>query len=357
MNKRGNRQQPIPQQRNAPARVQKGPAITHVVPSLLGAMTDGREYGSIVDKVPPEGTNILEEVIRAVQDIAQVRGRPCIAYCGNVVRDDKGGSGIDSTDDLPFRELIGSVPAVHRKVDILLSTRGGSAQQVERFVEFLRARFDEVDFLVPSYCMSAGTLFALSGDRIWMTQGAGLGPIDPQVANRNGTFVPAQALLLLVEKLEKEGQEGLKQGTGVPWTSVRIVDTIDKGDLGAAITATQYGQRTAAEYLVKYKFRHWVTRSSGAPVTDEYRRQRANEIASQLASHDVWKSHAHSISREVLTAQTKLTIDEPDAQLTRAMARCWALMNWIFEKTQVLKIVASENYRYAKHEPIPVTPI
>jgi ClpP class serine protease len=126
-----------------------------------------------------------------------------LAYVGNVVRGDSGNSGIDSSDDLPFIEMVQKVPAENKKVDVYLATRGGSAHQVSRFVNSLRARFDEIDFIIPSFCMSAGTLFALSGDNIWMTERACLGPIDPQVPTKDGRYVPAQALLLLIDQLQQ----------------------------------------------------------------------------------------------------------------------------------------------------------
>lgn len=353
MNKgRGHRQQPIPVQlgRN---RVQQHPMIQQV-PSLLDVMVDGREYVSIIDKLPLPGANLLDEVQRAVADIAAIRGRPCIVYSGNVVKNDSGTSGVDQSDDLPFQEVVTSIPADQTKVDILLSTRGGSGQQIARFVDRLRPRFDEVDFLIPSYCFSAGTLFALSGDHIWMTPGACLGPIDPQVPSSTGRFVPAQALKVLVEQCRVEGEEAMKKGQQVPWTAVQIINTIDKRELGDAITATAYATTLAAEYICKYKFKHWVEHgSSGKPVTDAERKARALEIAKQLASHETWKSHSHAISREVLVKQTKLQINHPAQDLQRALARAWGLMTYIYERTPIVKLIFSENYRYAKQD-IPV---
>lgn len=347
--------QPIPQRSlNRSAQISQPTALElERVDSLVDAMVEGREYGSLVNKLPRDGHDVLDDLTRMLAELGAVRGRPCIAYVGNVVRPDNGTSGVDTSDDLPFQELVASVPADAKKVDVLLSTRGGSGQQIGRFVDCLRNRFEEVDFLIPSYCMSAGTLFALSGDRIWMTANSCLGPIDPQVPTTAGRFVPAQALLLLVEKLQNDGAAAMAQSQPVPWTAVRIIDTIDKRELGEAITATQYASTLAAEYLRKFKFRHWEHRaSSGMPVTDEYRTQRANEIAGELASHDRWKSHGHAISREVLFNQTKLQIEHPAPDLNRAMVRAWAICNWIFDKTNVVKVLASESYRYAKVETV-----
>ena len=323
----------------------------NTVPSLLAAMIDGKEYASIVDKVPSSGYDVLNDVSQALGDIEAIRGRPCVAYLGNVVRADTGGSSIDASDDLPFQEMIRQVPADHRKIDVLLATNGGSGQQVVRFVECLRNRFDEVDFLIPSFCMSAGTLWALSGDHIWMTPGAALGPIDPQIPSASGRYVPAQALLLLVEKLRQEGEAGLRNGTGVPWTSVRIIDTIDKKELGDAITATKYSSTMAAQFLERYKLRHWTVReSSQQAVTPEWRSQRARDVGDALASHDRWNNHGHSITRDVLWREIRLKIDHPDDQLLRAMSRVWALYNWIFDKTPVVKLMVSSDYRHVRTE-------
>lgn len=270
------------------------------VDSLLDTMKDGSEYVSIVDKSPREGVDVLAEVVRGIAEIEKIRGRPCILYVGNVITKDGGEAGIDSTDDLPFQEMVNNIPLEQRSVDVYLATNGGSGSQISRFVNCLRARFDEVHFLIPSFCMSAGTLFALSGDHIWMTKHACLGPIDPQVPSAGGRYVPAQALLLLVEQLQKQGDEAMKKGLSVPWAAVRLIDSLDKKELGDAITASLWSQNLAAQYLEKYKFKNWTKReTSGQPVTSIYRAQRAQEVAAGMVSHDRWKSHGHAISREV----------------------------------------------------------
>lgn len=330
-------------------RLAQSPMPVRRVDSLFQEMADGAEYNSLMNKMPKDGHDLLGDVVHALKCIEDLRARPCIAYLGNVVRADNGSSGVDQTDDLPFAELVNSVPGNSGRVDVLLSTRGGSAQQVGRFVDCLRRRFDEVDFLIPSYCMSAGTLFALSGDRLWMTERACLGPIDPQVPSSSGMLVPAQALLVLVKEIQKLGQDAIDLQQPVPWHIVRIIDTIDKHMLGEAITATGYATRLATEYLKKFKFKNWTVRSeTGIAVTDDYKQERATEIATQLASHELWQSHGHAISRDVLQETSRLQVDRPNANLDEAMRRAWAIATWIFERTAVVKMLTSSNYRYAK---------
>lgn len=325
----------------------KGP---RVVDSLLDTIEDGNEYGSIVSVVPRNDLELFDEVVRGIKEIETIRKRSCLTYIGNVVRNDSGDSGVDSTDDLPFFEMVQKVPVTEKKIDILLATRGGSGHQISRFVNCLRARFDEVDFLLPSFCMSAGTLFALSGNNIWMTDRACLGPIDPQVPTKDGRYVPAQALLLLVDQLQKKGQDAMDKGGSVPWSTVRIIDSIDKKELGDAITDSRYSTMMATQFLINYKFKNWTIReTSGVPVTDEYRQQRAKEIASSLASHDKWNNHGHAISRDILWKEIKLKIEHPENDLERAIIRLWSLYTWIFDKTPILKMVVSNDYRYCRY--------
>lgn len=52
--------------------------------------------------------------------------------------------------------------------------------------------------MVPDCAMSAGTIFCMAGDKIWMGYYSSLGPIDPQVFNGKN-WVPALGYLDKVE--------------------------------------------------------------------------------------------------------------------------------------------------------------
>nr|DAL65714.1 MAG TPA_asm: periplasmic serine protease [Caudoviricetes sp.] len=77
---------------------------------------------------------------------------------------------------------------VDKKYDtlyIILNTPGGSVETVERFVNMNRHFYKNVNFIVPDEAMSAGTVFCLSGDKIYMDYSSSLGPIDPQVYSQH----------------------------------------------------------------------------------------------------------------------------------------------------------------------------
>lgn len=323
---------------------------TKKVDSLLDSMQDGNEYGSIVSLLP-ENPNLVPEIRRAIKDIENIRNRPLICYFANVVRPVPDNT-ILSSDDLPFNEMVNKVDSNETEIDIMVVTPGGSGQQVSQFVNTLRSRFNNVEFILPYMCMSAGTLWVFSGDKIWMDQRAYIGPIDPQIKLPDGRFIPAQSLLVLLQTIREEGEKYLKQGISPPWELIRLVDNIDARQLGDAITQSEYAIKMATEFLEKYKFKTWTVHSSTSnPVTDEDKHNRGDEIARKFCSHDYWKSHAHGITRDVVQNQLRIKIEEIESVsgLERAVRRLWALLYWLFDRGITCKLIVSDNYILVRH--------
>lgn len=334
-----------------------GQVVAKEVPSLLDVMVDDNEYASIVS-MHPKGGDIVPDLRRALAEIEQIRGRPCICYLANVIKPMPGVS-IEPNDDLPFSEMIGRINPAQKQLDVLVVTGGGSGQQVYQFVNRLRPRFDNVEYLLPYMCMSAGTLLVCSGDKIWMDERAYIGPIDPQVPAADGRLVPAQAILVLLNKIRQDGEEAIKNGNPPPWHLIRLIDTMDKRQVGDAISLSDYSTKMAMEFLERYKFKAWTKRKSGLDVTPEHRRQRAEQVAKVLCSNEYWKSHSHGITRQAANTELKLHIEFPDnvPGLSRALRRFWALVYYAFDKSTISKIFFSQNYSiFRTNAPIGPTP-
>ena len=323
----------------------KVPAIP-VSDSFLDVMVDGYEFESLLH-YQYSGINVVEEIRRSIKEISDIRKRPVLCYIANVVKPVPVSISIDDSDDLPFSELINRVPPEVKDIDLVLVTPGGSAQQVARFVNKLRPRFDNIGFILLNKCMSAGTIFSLSGNEIIMGKDAYIGPIDPQAPSKSGNYVPAQAIMTLVEDIRQRGEEQLKKGQQPSWADITILKNIDPKELGNAISASNYSINLVSDYLEHFKFRDWTFHSDGeTPVTPEEKTNRAKEIAKDLCAHSKWKSHGHAISREVAWEVCRLKIVHPESitGLDRAMRRMWALFYWFFENTNAVKYFISENY-------------
>lgn len=183
---------------------------------------------------------------------------------------------------------------------VILTTTGGSAVAVERYVNIFRKHYSVVDFVVPDYAYSAGTIFCMSGDNIYMDYFSVLGPIDPQVQNKEGNWVAALGYLDKVnEAIEKSRNNAITQ------VEFLMIKDLDLAELRGYEQAKELTIDLLKKWLVKYKFKNWNEHRTspaklGRPVTKKEKVARAEEIAGQLSDNSFWKSHSRPINVEVL---------------------------------------------------------
>ena len=84
-------------------------------------------------------------------------------------------------------------------IDLILHTPGGIALAATQIAMALKAHPARKSVIVPHYAMSGGTLIALAADEILMDPHAVIGPVDPQLANKDGAF-SAASILKAVER-------------------------------------------------------------------------------------------------------------------------------------------------------------
>ena len=192
----------------------------------------------------------------------------------------------------------------HDKLCVILTTTGGGLSPVKRMVNIFRNFYSEVDYIVPDYAYSAGTVMCCSGDKIYMDYYSVLGPIDPQVRNKDGNFVAALGYLDKINELIAKAQNNTLTNA-----EFIILKDFDLAELRAYEQARDLAVDLLVEWLPKYKFKTWkFHKSSNTPVTLEEKQIRANEIAQNLSDNKEWKSHGRPISREEL-GKLKLKID------------------------------------------------
>ncbi|MCC7408976.1 MAG: hypothetical protein IT442_12965 [Phycisphaeraceae bacterium] len=197
---------------------------------------------------------------------------------------------------------------------IVLDTDGGIIEVVERMVNTIRHHYDEVTMIVPSRAMSAGTVFAMSGDRIMMDYFSCLGPIDPQI-ERNGKLVPALSYLVQFKRLKERSANG-----EITTAEMVLLQQLDLAELHSFEEACELSNTLLKEWLAKFKFKDWVkTETRQLDVTSEMREERALEVAKKLVDHQLWHSHSRPISMEVLKRDLNLKIEDfgADPELSR----------------------------------------
>ncbi len=192
----------------------------------------------------------------------------------------------------------------HNTLYILLTTTGGSAITVERYVNIIRYHYSEVHFIVPDYAYSAGTIFCMSGDSIYMDYFSVLGPIDPQVQNKEGKWVAALGYLDKVNEYIEKAKAG--NLTNVEFA---ILKDFDLAELRSFEQARDLTIDLLKKWLVKYKFKNWTKHKNGQDVTIKEKEERAAKIAEHLSDNNDWKSHGRPINIEALK-ELKLKIED-----------------------------------------------
>lgn len=192
----------------------------------------------------------------------------------------------------------------HDKLFVILTTRGGSAEMVERYVNILRHHYTEINFIVPDYAYSAGTIFCMSGDSIHMDYSSVLGPIDPQVPNKDNKYVAALGYLDKVNEFIAKAAAGKLTNAELIW-----LKEIDLGELRSFEQARDLTIDLLKKWLVVYKFKNWNKHHDGSDVTKADKERRAEDIAKELSNNNRWKSHGKGITISEL-ASLKLKIED-----------------------------------------------
>jgi hypothetical protein len=222
-----------------------------------------------------------------------------------------------------FRDVVEKLAGRPDKQDaiaICLTTTGGQAEAVEKLVEVVRHHYALVYFVVPLAAMSAGTIFCMSGDKIYMDYSSSLGPIDPQVPDREGKFlVPALGHLDKVNEVIGKSRNNTITAAEFQWLMNQ-----DFAMLRSYEQARDLSVALLEKWLVQYKFKDWLTHRTnnpGAPVTPAEKQVRAREIAQLLSNNAHWNSHGRMIGMATLRSSCRLDIDDfgSDPALQRAV--------------------------------------
>ena len=194
-----------------------------------------------------------------------------------------------------FRNFIESVKKESKRekdsLSIILRTPGGSVETTERYVTVVRHHYSIVNFIIPDIALSAGTIFCMSGNHIYMDYSSSLGPIDPQVLLPDGSnYVAALGYLDKVEEISDKEE--------LSPSDVVFLNQLDLAQLALYEQSKDLSMDLLKKWLVQYKFKDWThhrTNKKGESVTEEEKTKRAQEIAEALANNKLWHSHGRNL--------------------------------------------------------------
>lgn len=224
---------------------------------------------------------------------------------------------------------------------VILDTPGGIVEVVERVVTAIRSIYSGVTVIVPDQAMSAGTILALSADRIMMDHLSCLGPIDPQI-EKDGRLVPALSYLNQFERLNQKAQSGV-----LTTAEYALLDKFDLGELYQFDQARALSNELLIKWLSTYKFKDWKkTETRRLNVTLDMKEERARAIATLLNNPERWHSHGRAIDRKTLREEVDLKIDdlETDQGLYTHVRDYFGLLNDYMRREKLVLFTHSRGY-------------
>ena len=204
-----------------------------------------------------------------------------------------------------------------KRAVVILTTMGGFIEVVARMVDTIRKHYKNVEFIIPNYAYSAGTVFVMSGDAIHMDYYSRLGPIDPQVTKLGESkMVPALGYLERYNDLIEKANSGI-----INTAEIQLLLDFDQAELYQYEQQRELSIKLLKDWLCDYKFKNWKkTESKGKTVTNQMKVARATSIAKTLNNTKKWHIHGYGISMDVLETDLKLKIDEFGADKDKSEA-------------------------------------
>lgn len=282
------------------------------------------------------GADLEQELLRLIGEYNKFRGTYLLVYAGAISKQIPAVS-LSMDDYYTIYDLLRSTKS--KKCDVYLETPGGSGEAAEEVVRFLRTKFSDVDFVISGEAKSAGTLMALSGNNILMTDSGSLGPIDAQVKiGRSG-----QSAYDYMEWIKDKRKEAKKVGKLNPFDATMVAQ-ISPGELNGVDNSLNFAKDLVIEWLPKYKFKDWnVTETKKTKVTETVKKRRARQIVNTLIDHNKWRSHGRSIKKSDLEGiGLKITRVDSDAKLADIVYRIQTVIKLLFSTTNTFKIIATE---------------
>jgi len=222
-----------------------------------------------------------------------------------------------------------------RPLTLILHTPGGVTNAAETIVAYVRSKFSEVETIVPTFAMSAGTMVSLATERIVMGRQSQLGPIDPQMP-LGGRHISARAV---VEQFATAKEEILAdQTTAHAWAPV--LSSLGPSLLQEAQNALDYGESMVARWMSEYMF-----------AGDSDRVEKGKKVAAHFNDAMTHKSHGRRIDRDEARLFGVVVEDlEGQQSLQEDVLSAYHLMTIFFEQSTASKFLWSNaNRQWIKH--------
>jgi hypothetical protein len=232
---------------------------------------------------------------------------------------------------ITHEEINGLMSVMHgmqweQHLTLLLHTPGGMTNATETIVDYLLSKFADIEVIVPTLAMSAGTMISLAANRVIMGRQSQLGPIDPQMPV-GGRAVSARAVVEQFDQAKKE----ILADLSLAHVWAPILPSLGPALLVEAQNALDYSEKMVARWLEARMF-------SG----DRGASSKAAAVAKHFNDATTHKSHGRRIDREEARRHGVNIVDlEADQELQDDVLTAYHLITLMMENSLTAKVMAN----------------
>jgi len=218
---------------------------------------------------------------------------------------------------------------------VVMHTPGGATMAVQSLVEYTRSKFSDVEVIVPAFAMSAGTMYALSSDRLVLGRQSQLGPIDPQLSIA-GRQHSARSIVEQFDQARREivgdPDKEIPANPAAANLWAPVLGSFAPSLLQFANDQLDFSESMVAGWLARYMF-------AGDTV-------KAGEVAHFFNDASHHKSHDKRIGIQEAREQSLIVEQLEDNQrLQEAVLTLYHFLTILVEQTPTTKILSSGSGR------------
>lgn len=281
-------------------------------------------WNELINEIASASTQFDQVRRKYLFDLSSYRKRNVIAYYSSFLHK----TNIDtSINDLDMQAFMATIHNLDRNIglDLILHTPGGGIAATEAIVNYIRKMFNnDVEIIVPQIAMSAGTMIACSGNKIFMGKHSSLGPIDPQLGG-----IAAKGVLEEFEKAKKE--ISIDQGSFLVWKI--LLEKYHPSFIDLCQKSITWSEKTTTGWL-----------ESGMFKGDTEANKKAAQIVEYLSSKgDHFVHERHINIEECISAGLKICRLEENQDLQNLVLTVHHSFMHTLQKTNAAKIVENQN--------------
>ena len=291
------------------------------------------EFQDELERVEPNqrGSFIVEKSKEYCNKIKEITGRNVLFYASSFLQKPQVAGLFTAINREDINAFMSGVHGLEfdKGLLLILHTQGGMAEATQTIVDYLRSKFQDIEVLVPTYAMSAGTMIALACDRIIMGRQSQLGPTDPQLIVGNRQF-SAHSIVAQFD----EAKNDIATNVAMAHAWAPVLRSFGPALLQEARRSMEYSRKLVQEWLRNHMF---AQRGDAETLS--------KEVAEHFCGQD-HGSHGRRINRDEARGQHLTVTDlECNQDLQDAALTLYHLSTTAFEKGPAVKALLSTNGR------------